>query len=115
MKIAQKSATLGTGLLIAAICSALWLTTAAPRARADDNREKCRHRIERAEAKLDKAIHQHGEQSSQAQSRRHELNEEREHCWSAYHVWWNGMERKWHSERDWDHDDRDHEHDHDHH
>ena len=112
MKIAQKSATLGTGLLIAAICSALWLTTAAPRARADDNREKCRHSIERAEAKLDKAIRQHGEHSSQAESRRHELNEEREHCWSAYHVWWNGMERKWHSERDWDHDDRDHDHDH---
>jgi hypothetical protein len=46
---------------------------------------------------------------------RYALNEEREHCWSAYHGWWNGVEHRWHNDRDWDRDDRDHDHDRDDH
>jgi hypothetical protein len=100
-----------TVALSAALLSAVFFFAAAPQARADD-RDKCRQRIERAEAKLDQAIRHHGERSHQAESRRHELNQERERCWNRYHGWWDGHERRWREDRDWD---RDHDHDHDHH
>jgi hypothetical protein len=46
---------------------------AAPQARADD-RDKCRHAIEKAEARLDEAIQHHGERSHEAEDRRRDLN-----------------------------------------
>jgi hypothetical protein len=73
----------------------------APRAHADD-RSKCQHAIERAEAKLDSAIQHNGERSHQAEERRHDLNAEREHCWGQYHQWWNGKEHRWETEHNWD-------------
>ena len=42
--------------------------------------EGCRHRIERAEARLDHAIRDHGPYSWQARERRHQLHEARESC-----------------------------------
>ena len=62
---------------------------AAPRARADD-RSKCQHAVEKAEARLDRAIHDRGEHSREAEDRRRDLNAERERCWGQYHQWWNG-------------------------
>ena len=58
----------------------------------DDDR-KCEQRIRNAERKLHDAERKHGEHSSQAQARRHDLEEARERC---------------------HHGDRDHDHDHDH-
>jgi hypothetical protein len=54
-------------------------------------RSQCQHKIEKAEAKLDDAIRKHGERSSQAESRRRDLNAERERCWNSYHGWWDAM------------------------
>ena len=76
---------------------AVLIFVAAPRSRADD-RAKCQERIEQAEARLHQEIREHGENSLQADHRRHELNEERERCWNEYHGWWDGGEHQWHNE-----------------
>ena len=36
------------------------------------------------------------------QSRRHDLNAERERCWNMYHGYWSGADHRWHDQRDWD-------------
>ncbi len=74
---------------------------AAPQARADD-RDKCRHAIEKAEARLDEAIQHHGERSHEAEDRRRDLNAERQRCWERYHQWWNGREHRWETEQNWE-------------
>jgi len=86
-----------------AMGTAMFVTV--PRSYADDH-TKCQHQIERAESKLDQAIHKHGEHSEQAEQRRRDLNAEREHCWNTYHGWWDGHEKRWHDDRDWDHGDQ---------
>jgi hypothetical protein len=78
---------------------------AAPRVRADD-REHCRQRIEKAEARLNDAIAKHGERSREAVDRWHDLRAEREHCYTAYHQWWDGRDQKWHDDNGWNRDDR---------
>ena len=116
MKTSQpKVSRFATGLTLATALSGALLFAGAPSARADDDHEKCQHRIEKAEARLNEAIRHHGERSSQAESRRRDLNAERERCWNSYHGWWNGVDHRWHSERDWDHDDHDRDRDHDDH
>jgi hypothetical protein len=85
--------------------SAFLFFVVAPRAHADE-RDKCRQRIEKAEAKLNEAIAKHGSKSSEARDRWHDLRSEREHCWTAYHQWWDGRDHKWHTEANWNHDDR---------
>jgi hypothetical protein len=77
---------------------------------ADDHNDHadCQRKIEHAEAKLNQEIRKHGERSHQAEERRRDLNAERERCWNAYHGWWDGHERRWHDDRDWDHDRDDH-------
>jgi len=76
------------------------LFVATPSLRAEDEHEHCRHRIEKAQARLDHAIERHGEHSRQAEEKRRDLHEERERCWNRYHGWWDGQ--RWHTERDWD-------------
>ena len=112
----KKSLRFAAAHLSAIAMSASLLLAGVPRAYADDHK-KCEERIEKTEAKLDEAIRHHGERSSQAEHRRHELNEERERCWNAHHGWWNGAEHRWHTEHDWDHvrDDRDRDDRHDDH
>jgi len=83
----------------AALSAAMFVTV--PQAYADDH-AKCQHQIERAESRLDQAIHRHGERSPQADARRRDLNAERERCWNKYHGWWDGHEKRWHDDRDWD-------------
>lgn len=91
------------------------LLVAAPRARADDDhRERCQHAVEKAEARLDRAIQKHGDHSHEAEERRRDLNAERDRCWNEYHQWWNARDHRWESERNWDRDDDQH-HDNDHH
>ena len=80
------------------LAGALLLFAAAPAVHADE-RDRCRHAIEKAELRLDKAIHNHGEHSRAAEDRRRELFAEREHCWKEHHQWWNGREHRWETER----------------
>jgi hypothetical protein len=91
-----------------ALGAAMFVTV--PQSYADDH-GKCQRQIERAESKLDQAIRKHGERSHQAEQQRRDLNAEREHCWNAYHGWWDGHEKRWHDDHDWDRDhDRDDHH-----
>lgn len=80
---------------------ALLVFITAPRAHADD-RGACQHAIEKAEARLDKAIHDHGDHSREAEDRRRDLNAERQKCWDKYHQWWNGKEHRWETEHNWE-------------
>jgi hypothetical protein len=115
LRPSQNYSKLGKSLVVTATLSALLFFVAAPRAHADDDRDKCRQRIEKAEAQLNTAIERHGEHSSEAQERRRDLNNVRERCWNENHAWWSSRDNQWHSERDWDrdeHNDYDH-HDHD--
>ncbi len=86
------------------VLSAILVLASAPLVQAED-RSKCQHNIEKAEAKLSHAVSRHGERSSQARSAREHLSAERQSCWSHYHAWYNGQEGRWHNEQDWDHDD----------
>ncbi|MGD0566793.1 MAG: hypothetical protein ABSA78_00195 [Candidatus Sulfotelmatobacter sp.] len=88
---------------VAALIAAalMWFVAAAPLAHADD-RSHCQHAIEKAEANLDRAIHDHGDHSPQANDRRRDLNAERQKCWDQYHQWWNGKEHRWETERNWE-------------
>ena len=85
----------------AAAVIALLFIVATPRVHADD-RAKCQHAIEKAEANLNKAIRDHGERSHQADDRRRDLNAERERCWNKYHQWWNGKDNRWETEHNWE-------------
>jgi len=49
-----------------------------------DRRSDCERRIQRAEENRQKAVRKHGEQSPQAEKRRHELEEVREQCREFY-------------------------------
>jgi len=117
LRSSQYYSRLGKSLAVTTTLSALLFFVAAPRAHADDDRDKCRHRVEKAEAQLNTAIEKHGEHSSQAQERRRDLNNVRESCWNEYHGWWSSQDNRWHTERDWDRDDHhdDDHHDHDQH
>ena len=85
--------------------AALMFFVAAPRVHADD-RSKCQHAVEKAEARLNKAIEHNGERSREAEDRRRDLNAERQRCWEEHHQWWNGKEHRWETEQSWDHDHR---------
>ena len=92
---------LGKGAIAALVVAALLLFIATPVVHADD-RAKCQHAVEKAEGNLDKAIRAHGDHSPQADTRRRELNAERERCWNSYHQWWNGRDHRWETEHNWE-------------
>jgi len=50
------------------------------RTQAADHASDCRRRIHNAEQNLKKAVDRHGEHSTQAEKRRHELEEARRGC-----------------------------------
>jgi len=58
----------------------LLLAGGVARTQASDNDRQCEQRIRRAEEKLRKEIDRHGEQSRQAEKRRHELEEAKRSC-----------------------------------
>lgn len=103
----KKSLKVSAGVISTAVLGSALFLTAVPQVRADDDHSKCQHRIEKAEARLDDAVRHHGERSPEAESRRRDLNAERERCWNAYHGYYSGSDHRWHTERDWDHDDHD--------
>lgn len=90
-----------------AAMAAMFLVGGVPQLRADDDHRECRERIERAQAKLDRAISRHGERSEAAEHARHALNEQRERCWGRYHGYW-GQDGRWHDQRDWEERHEDH-------
>lgn len=92
------------------VAGALWFFVAAPQAHADD-RSRCQHAVEKAEARYDRAVQKDGEHSHEAEERRRDLNAERQRCWDQYHQWWNGREHRWETEQNWDNDHHDHDHD----
>lgn len=89
------------------VAGALWFFVAAPQARADDDRSRCQHAVEKAEGRYDRAVQRNGEHSREAEERRRDLNAERQRCWDQYHQWWNGREHRWETEQNWDHRDHD--------
>jgi hypothetical protein len=99
---------IGKTAVAAVVAGALmFFVAAAPKAQADD-RSHCQHAVEKAESRLDHAIHANGEHSREAEDRRRDLNAERQRCYEQYHQWWNGKEHRWETEQNWDHD-RDHD------
>jgi hypothetical protein len=98
---------LGNKAAAALMTVALMLFAAAPALHADQ-RSDCQHAIEKAEARLDKAVQKSGDHSREAEDRRRDLNAERERCWNANHQWWNGKEHRWETEHNWDADNNDH-------
>ena len=106
MKLPRKLLKYGLLTLAGIALNAVMLSNIGGRAFADDDRTECQHRIEKSEAKLHAAVRRHGEHSAQADSRRAELRAQRERCYNRFRAWWDGHERKWHEDRDWDRDDR---------
>ncbi|MFY9803314.1 MAG: hypothetical protein WA211_16290 [Candidatus Acidiferrales bacterium] len=78
------------------------LVFAAPQVRADN----CQNDTARIDHNLHEAIKHDGPNSKEADHWRHELAEERQHCWDKEHKWWDEDAHKWHTEHDWD----DHDH-----
>lgn len=90
----------------------VFMSAATPQAaHADDARTKCQHRVQHARDKLDQAIRDHGDHSSQADKAWMKLRGEREHCWEKFHEWWDAGNAKWRHDDDWTKDPRDHDHD----
>jgi|SRR5579872_2470530 len=96
--LSKKNMHFGKNIVAASLLSMVFLVAGAPRAHADEH-DRCRRHIEKAEHRLDEAIRHHGEHSPEARERRHELYEEREHCWREQHGWWDGHDQRWHEER----------------
>lgn len=67
-------------LLGAAFAIALFVSGAVPSQARDRNDRRCEQRIHKAEEKLRQAERKHGPGSRQAEQRRRELQEAREHC-----------------------------------
>lgn len=84
-----------------AAMGAMFLFAGVPQAKADDDHHECRERVEKAQHNLDRAVAKHGEGSRQADRARHDLNAQRERCWSRYHGYW-GADARWHDQRDWE-------------
>ena len=84
--------------------NAIMILGLGSRAYADNDRAECQHRIQKAEARLDASIRKNGEHSAKTDTRRAELRAQRERCYNRVRAWWNGHERKWHKDRDWDRD-----------
>ena len=84
-----------------AAMGAMFLFAGVPQASAENEHRECREHIERAQAKLDRAVAKHGEGSRAAEKARHDLREERERCWNREHGYW-GQDGRWHDQRDWD-------------
>jgi len=96
----------GRAVLASAALMGLLAFAGAPRASAEDYGD-CQRRIAKADHRVHEAAERHGWNSPQADRARHELAEQREHCWNRYHRWWDEDGHRWHTDRDWD----DHDHD----
>lgn len=84
----------------AAVVSVLMLFVGVPRLHADDEFAECRHKTEKAEAKLDEAIAKHGKHSHETAERTEDLRKQRETCYDHIHEWWDGRDQKWQRDDD---------------
>lgn len=100
-------------LAAAVIAILMTFAAAAPGAHADDQFTKCRHHADKAEAKLDQAIAQHGSHSEEATEARQNLRKQREHCYERIHQWWDARKQKWERNDNFDKDLRHGDNDHD--
>ncbi|HEY4740710.1 MAG: hypothetical protein WA734_08695 [Candidatus Acidiferrales bacterium] len=107
MKIQSRGKFWGKTMLAGAALAGMLAFVGAPPARAE-NYDSCKHNIEKIDHKLHDAATHHGWNSPQADHWRHELNAERDRCWSKYHRWWDEDGQRWHTDHDWD--EHDHEH-----
>ena len=92
---------MATGVLGAAL-----MFIAVPRASAHDfdDRGRCEEQVERAQARLNRAIWRFGFYSRQAEHERYQLQEARERCGRGNRSWWDG--HRWRTDRrDYDRDD----------
>lgn len=87
-------------VLASAVIGLLMLLIVAPRLHAADQFTKCQRDAEKAEAKLDQAIAEHGKHSHEAAQREEDLRKQREHCYETIHEWWDGKDQKWHHDDD---------------
>lgn len=87
-------------IFAAAVVAVLMLFMGVPRLHADDEFAECRHKTEKAEAKLDDAIARHGEHSHEAAKQMEDLRKQRENCYEHLHQWWDGKDQKWHKDDD---------------
>ena len=98
MSVVQRTAAVGI------VLSGLLFGTAMP-LRADGH-EECEKQIHKAEKELHKAIEKHGEGSREADFRRHELDEVRDHCRHKEHERREMLEKEHHEI----HEQLEHEH-----
>jgi uncharacterized protein YndB with AHSA1/START domain/uncharacterized membrane-anchored protein YhcB (DUF1043 family) len=87
-------------MLAASVIAVLMLFIGAPRAHGDDQFSKCQRDTQKAEAKLDKAVAEHGKHSHEAAERIEDLRKQRESCYEHIHQWWDGREQKWRHDDD---------------
>lgn len=86
--------------LLAAAAAVLMFALGASALHAADQFTKCQRDAEKAEAKLDQAIAEHGKHSHEAAQREEDLRKQREHCYETIHEWWDGKDQKWHHDDD---------------
>lgn len=67
-------------VLLIPVLGVMLLAGGAALTKAGDNDRQCEDRVHKAEENLRKAVDRHGEHSSQAEKRRHELEEVRKGC-----------------------------------
>jgi exonuclease VII small subunit len=84
----------------------LFMGIAVPRAAHADDHSDCQRRIEHAQARLDRAVREHGEHSPQADRAWNDLRNERHRCWDRYHEWYDARDNQWHHDDGWDRDPR---------
>ena len=110
-----------TGAVAALAVGIALLFNAAPKAAADDGRDRCQHRVEKAKEHYRHEVHEHGKHSSQAEEAKAKMNQAWDRCWSEAHAWYDPDRHEWRTDRDWDrnydwdHDRDDHDRDNDHH
>ena len=89
---------------VAVVLSGLLLGPAP--VRADNLHHECKEEIREAEKELSKAIKKHGAESREADFRRHELDEIRDHCRHEEHERREKLEKEHHEL----HEELEHEH-----
>ena len=91
-RTAMAALVLGGSLMVVGVPSAS--------ARDFDDRGRCEEQVERAQARLNRAVWRFGYYSRQAEHERHELAEARQRCWAQSHAY------QWRRDRDGDRDRR---------
>ena len=71
----------GSSILMAAV----FMLSTAGLLMARDHDDRCEARVHKAERALEQAERKHGEHSRQAEKKRRELDEAREHCGHDHH------------------------------